>query len=154
VGEPAKELREGVDVKFKVAQQNGEEVLVRLLILGGPGQARPDIGKLPDTSALKPLTELGKEKYQGFEGGLYPDGKNERPAAHEKAGLELARKVVPLDAKGEPSADGKIVLLTIGMSNTGQASQGFQQNLAKLTDRNPKLVLVNGSVGGMVAVAM
>ena len=149
VADPAKALRDGVDVKFKLSQVGGNTVLVGILVLGPI-----ETGKLPDTSALKPLTELGKGKYQGFEGGLYPDGKNERPAGHEKAGLALARKVQPLDAAGKPNPDGKIVLLTIGMSNTGQASEGFQKNLANLADRNPRLVLVNGCVGGMVAVAM
>ena len=35
--------------------------------------------KKVDTSALTPLTDMGKRAYHGFTGGLYPDGKNERP---------------------------------------------------------------------------
>jgi hypothetical protein len=149
VADPAKALREGVDVKFKLGQVAGNTVLVGILVL-----APVEAGKLPDTSGLKPLPELGRDKHHGFEGGLYPDGKNERPAAHEKAGLALARKVQPLDADGKPSPDGKIVLLTIGMSNTSQATEGFQRMLRSEPDRNPRLVVVNGSVGGMVAAAM
>src|SRR5947199_298516 len=63
---------------------------------GSPAVDRATLAK------LRPLTELGKEKYQGFPGGLYPDGKNTRPAQHEAAGLALAKKVVPLDAAGLP----------------------------------------------------
>src|SRR5262245_17640282 len=107
-----------------------------------------------DTSKLKPLTALGTDKYQDHEGGLYPGGKNDRPAEHEKAGLALAKKVQPLDADGKPDPDGKIVLLSIGMSNTSQASEAFARLLAKDTDHNPKLVFVNGAQGAMTAKAI
>src|SRR5690349_2763314 len=36
---------------------------------------------------LTPLTDLGSGEYLGFAGGLYPDGKNSRPFAHEEAGV-------------------------------------------------------------------
>ena len=62
-----------------------------------------------DTSKLVPLTDLGTDQYQGFTGGLYPDGKNERPALHEAAGLALAKQVQPLDVDGMPNKQGKIV---------------------------------------------
>lgn len=107
-----------------------------------------------DPAKLVPLSELGAKKYQGFEGGFYPGGKNERPAAHEKAGLALAKTVRPLDAGGKPNAEGKVVLLSVGMSNTAQASQGFQKALAGFDDRHPRLVFVNGAQGGMTAVAI
>jgi hypothetical protein len=61
--------------------------------------------------------------------------------------------VQPLDADGRPSAGGKIVLLSVGMSNTSQVSQGFQRLLTADRDRNPRLVFVNGSQGGMTAAA-
>ena len=104
-----------------------------------------------DTTGLKPLTDLGIGAYRGFKGGLYPDGKNERPAGHEAAGLALAKQVVPLDRDGKPAADGKIVLLGIGFSNTVQAFAGFMQVAQGDTDINPRVVLVNGAVGGMSA---
>lgn len=110
--------------------------------------------KKVDTSKLKPLTELGSEEYQGFVGGLYPKGQNERPADHERAGIALAKQVRPLDASGKPSGDGRIVLLSIGMSNTSQASQGFERMSAKRGKTigvNPQLVFVNGAQGGMTA---
>ena len=94
---------------------------------------------------------MGNGKYQGFEGGLYPDGTNTRPASHEAAGQALARQIQPLDAEGKPSADGKIVLLGLGFSNTVQAFNGFMNVAKKDTTLNPKLVLVNGAVGGMAA---
>jgi Cu/Ag efflux protein CusF len=146
-------LKAGVAVMFKSVTQDGREVLIGVRRADGPAPGQPPLVKV-DTSKFKPLTELGSEKYQGYEGGLYPGGKNERPAAHEAAGLALARQVRPLDRDGKPSADGRIVLLSVGMSNTSQASQGFQKALASCDEKNPRLLFVNGAVGGMTAAAI
>jgi len=107
--------------------------------------------KKVDTSGLVPLTDLGAKEYRGFKGGLYPDGQNSRPAHHEAAGLKLAKQVRPLDAQGQPSQDGKIVLLGIGFSNTVQGFSGFLQVAKNDNDIHPQVVLVNGAVGGMSA---
>ena len=104
-----------------------------------------------DTSSLVPLVDLGQGEYQGFPGGLYPDGNNVRPAGHEAAGLALAAQVQPLDEQGKPSPAGKIVLLGIGFSNTVQAFDGFMQVTRADPNVNPKVTLVNGAVGGMSA---
>jgi hypothetical protein len=132
--------------------------------LGGSGgaggdirRARPDLAKarrLKDTSKLKPLTQMGKSLYEGQPGGLYPGGKNERPAAHEAAGVRLAKQVQPLDRDGKPAKDGKIVLLSVGMSNTMQISNGLEQALRRATGIHPRLVFVNGAQGGMTAEAI
>jgi len=47
---------------------------------------------------LPPLVDLGPgQTYKGQEGGLYPGGKNTRPAAHDAAGQKkIARAIVPL----------------------------------------------------------
>ena len=76
-----------------------------------------------ESTGMIPLSELGKGKYKGEEGGLYPGGVNTPPPAHEKAGLKLAQSMQPLDAQGHPSKDGKIVLMSVGMSNTQQESR-------------------------------
>ncbi len=103
-------------------------------------------------SQVKPITDMSPdERYKGAQGGLYPEGRNVRPANHTTAGLALSQQIQPLDKEGEPNADGKVVLLTIGMSNTQQASSGLLRMAKKETDLNPKLVLVNGALGGMVA---
>ncbi|HJZ57684.1 MAG TPA: hypothetical protein VKE74_22140 [Gemmataceae bacterium] len=144
--ERLKNLKVGSEVDFKAETRDGKEVL------WGVRAAQPQ--PRFDTSKLKPLTELGSEKYQGHAGGLYPDGKNERPAEHEKAGLALAKEVVPRDAAGKPDPAGKIVLLSVGMSNTSQESEAFARLLAKDAERNPKLVFVNGAQGSMTARAI
>jgi hypothetical protein len=104
-----------------------------------------------DSTGLVPLTDLGQGLYKGKPGGLYPGGRNERPEAHEAVGLRLARAVRPLDAEGKPAEDGKVVLLSIGMSNATQEFSAFQRLAANQPGLNPKLVLVDGAQGGMTA---
>ena len=67
-----------------------------------------------------PLNDLGDGKYLGFTGGLYESGSNAMPADHRAAGLAAASQIRPLDVNGNPSPNGKIVLLSLGMSNTTQ----------------------------------
>src|SRR5262249_6887056 len=142
-------FKEGSAVLFKTEKREGKEVIVELKL--DDGQPAPREQPKVDTSKLKPLTELGTEEYQGFKGGLYPDGKNDRPAAHEAAGLTLAKQIQPLDADGKPSADGKIALLSVGMSNTTQEFSTFKGIANADREKNPKLVLVDGAQGGMTA---
>jgi hypothetical protein len=149
------ELKAGVAVMFLAREANGKQLLVGMRLQGPGGRAAPPPLVKVDSSKLKPLTELtGKETYQGHTGGLYGKGRNERPAAHEAAGVALAMQVRPLDANGTPSPDGKIVLLSVGMSNTSQASGGFQQAIQGDRGINPHVLFVNGAVGGMTARAI
>jgi Cu/Ag efflux protein CusF len=143
-------FKEGAEIQFRPGTKDGKDVVVGLKLGGAAPETLPKV----DTSKLKPLTELGTEEYQGFKGGLYPDGKNERPAAHEAAGVALAKQVQPLDADGKPSATGKIVLLSAGMSNTSQASEAFKRALDGDKEKNPRLVFVNGAQGSMTAKAI
>ncbi len=135
-------IKVGADVQFRAAKKDGKDVLEGLKV-----NVLPQV----DLSHLKPLTEFGKDKYQDYEGGLYPDGKNERPANHEKAGLERAAKIEPLDSDGRPNPDGKIVLLSVGMSNASQVFGAFKTLADQDREKNPKLVIVNGAQGGMTA---
>ncbi|MGQ0720628.1 MAG: FlgD immunoglobulin-like domain containing protein [Candidatus Eiseniibacteriota bacterium] len=98
-----------------------------------------------------PLIDLGAGKYQGFEGGLYPGGSNVRPSAHEAAGLLRAAQVVPRDAAGRPDPNGKIVILTIGMSNTSMETDWFAFFSHSDVQRNPAVLVVNGAHGGLSA---
>ena len=104
-----------------------------------------------ESTGLVALTDLDKHRYQGEEGGLYPGGRNTPPPAHLKAGLALARQIAPLDAEGRSSPNGKIVLLSIGMSNTTQEFQAFQALAAADPSLNPRLTLVDGAQGGQTA---
>jgi PEP-CTERM motif len=69
--------------------------------------------------SFTPINDLGTGLYLNqFQGGLYPNGSNTVPTAHEAAGLQRAAAIQPLNAQGQPDANGKYVMISIGMSNT------------------------------------
>lgn len=141
--------KEGAAVMFRAARIDGKDTLLGIKL----ADAAPRGGSAPklDTSKFSPLNELGANQYRGFAGGLYPNGANERPSQHEAAGLALAKSVQPLDRSGKPAFDGRIVLLSIGMSNTTQEFSAFMRLAAQDRSKNPSVVLVDGAQGGMTA---
>lgn len=119
-------------------------------------------GQLPDTARV-PLTQLGTSTYRSFQGGLYPGGSNAVPAAHAALGATFARNIRPLNSSGQADAGGKIVLLSVGMSNTTQEFCGggptscqsisfVGQALADPAVDRSHLVIVDGAQGGRVIV--
>jgi hypothetical protein len=116
---------------------------------GRPGALAPPPR---DTTGLAPLDQMTTEdRYKGQDGGLYGSGKNQPPPGHLSAALAQAKKIVPLDADGKPSAQGKIVLLSIGMSNTTMEYSRFKQLADADTAKSPSLVIVDGAQGGQDA---
>ena len=98
---------------------------------------------------IPPITDLGIFYWRGFQGGLYPYGSNNRPIAHNLAGLNIAQNILPLDTAGNVDMiNGKIVWLSIGMSNTTMETQSFFSMVDTFAQVNPKLVLVDGAQGG------
>ena len=106
---------------------------------------------------LTPISDLGTGLYLGrYEGGLYPNGSNIVPAAHDMAGRARGLAVQPLAPDGTPSPNGKYVLLSIGMSNTTQEfcchPTTFMGRAAADADVNHStLVIANGAAGGQTA---
>lgn len=101
-----------------------------------------------------PVNDLGTNisPVTGLMGGLYPNGSNYMPPAHKSAGLQMASQVQCLDAAGNPDAtSGKIVWLSIGMSNCTMESQQFIPQAQAYPGINPNLILVNGAKGGQNA---
>jgi hypothetical protein len=98
-----------------------------------------------------PLTEMGETKWKSYEGGLYPNGENTRPDAHNSAGIDFSNSIVPLDNTGVPNDKGKIVLLSIGMSNCTQEFSAFKMIADTFQMKNPKLQIVDGAQGGQTA---
>jgi len=121
---------------------------------GQPGRPGRDMGPVPpptSSTGLIPLTDLGTSKYKGEDGGLYGGGSNEPPAAHRAAVEKQLKLIQPRDAQGQPAADGKIVLLSVGMSNTTMEFQVFKRQADADPQKSPRVQIVDGAQGGRVA---
>jgi hypothetical protein len=115
------------------------------------GRGRPITG---ETTGLVPLCDMGAtNSYKGEDGGLYGEGRNDPPSEHAAAARRELSRIQPLDAEGKPSPDGKIVLLSIGMSNTTQEYSEFMRRARQDAVLNPRLVIVDGAFGGQDVVA-
>jgi PKD repeat protein len=107
--------------------------------------------------SILPLNEMGFRSYAGYPGGLYPNHANARPPAHEAAGVAIAQAIQPLDSAGNVDTNnGKIVLLSLGMSNATQewASKGtnnFYRIATNDPSLNPRVRIVDGAFGGQDA---
>jgi hypothetical protein len=105
------------------------------------------------TTGLVPLDQMSaQDRYKDEDGGLYGGGKNQPPAEHQKAADRELAKITPLDPDGKPAAKGKIVLLSIGMSNTTQEFSKFKQLADADPDKSPAVLIVDGAQGGQDAV--
>ena len=115
-----------------------------LLLLGGAAAPASRSAAGSDCSktsiGLTALTDLGRGKYQGFEGGLYPGGRNAPSGRYLKLGLSRARAVKPVG--------GRIVLLSVGMSNTTMEFSTFKPLADADPRKNPRLTIVDGAQGG------
>ena len=111
---------------------------------------RPRLQPKDTIPGLVPLTEM-TEPYQGEDGGLYGGGKDEPPKAHKAAAERATAAIQPLDANGKPSPDGKIVLLSIGMSNCMRKFEALQRQARRDPQKAGNMVMVNGAQGGVTA---
>ncbi len=104
-----------------------------------------------ETTGLVPLTEIGEGRYKEQSGGLYGQGRNVPPAAHLKAAQVQAALIVPRDAQGNPSGAGKIVLISLGMSNTTQEFSAFKRTADEDPNKSPQVTIVDCAQGGQAA---
>jgi len=101
------------------------------------------------STGLIPLNAMGSSvRYKGEDGGLCGGGKNTPPQAHQAAALQAAKQITPLDAQGQPSRDGKIGFISLGMSNTAGEFLTFKEISDQDPDKSPAVTLVNCAVGG------
>ena len=120
--------------------------------------AQDNVCEGPFIPVSQPLTDLGSEEYvrleggpTGFTGGLYPGGSNRRPPAHDAYGIEMASQIRPLNSAGNPAPNGRIVMISVGMSNASSEFNGFISAAHEDPEVNPALKLINGAQGGRVS---
>ena len=118
-------------------------ILINGITFSQPNCAQTSVGYIP-------INDLGTgiSTQTGQMGGLYPNGSNYLPLVHKAAGLSFASQVQCLDANGNADAvNGKIVWMSIGLSNTTQETQQFIPIANAFPGKNPKLTLVDGALG-------
>ncbi len=106
------------------------------------------------TEPLKPLTDMtANEKYEGEDGGLYGLGSNEPPVTLKNAAAEALAKILPLNPNGTPSEHGKVVFVSISMSNATQEFSFFKQIADHDPRKSDKLTIVDCAQGGQTMAA-
>lgn len=111
----------------------------------------PTVNNPKIVAALVPLTEL-TATYKSEDGGLYGGGHNEPPPAHLEAARKQTAQIRPLDGQGHPAADGKIVLMSVGLSHTTMEFSEFKKVADADPEKSPLVVVVDGAQGGKPAV--
>jgi hypothetical protein len=115
----------------------------------GAPQRRPGGVTPREKTGLKPLTEMtAEDRYKEEDGGLYGQGRNTPPDEHRQAAERELARIEPLDAEGQPAADGQVAFISISMSNATQEFSRFK----RLADADPgksrRLTIVDCAQGG------
>lgn len=118
-----------------------------------PNRTEQSQPEAKDSTGLVPLTQLKDPKYKEMDGGLYGNGQNQPPEPQLKAALAAAAKITPLDLQGNPLPDGKVVLMSIGMSNTTMEFSQFAKMANDDPAKSSSLLIVDSAQGGKDAAA-
>jgi hypothetical protein len=144
---------EKLSVDDEAYLQHAKDVLSRAN--GGPArgqQQRPHAPPATQATGLVPLDQMtAEQRYKGEDGGLYGNGSNRPPEVHQRAADRELAQIVPRDRDGKPSASGKIVLISIGMSNATMEFSRFKQLADADPDKSGNVVIVDGAQGGQDA---
>jgi hypothetical protein len=119
----------------------------------GGGGGRP-ANQRKATAAMTPLTDMtAEDKYEGEDGGLYGQGSNEPPEALKKSADAALAQIKPLDAEGKASDSGKVVFISISMSNATQEFSFFKGIADSDKRKSDKLTIVDCAQGGQTMAA-
>ena len=128
------------------------EMATALLVIASAPETALAGGNCAVTSTgLVPVNDLGAGYYKGAQGGLYPGGSSLRPAAHDRD-LDRVGRVQLLNSAGSPDpAGGKIVFISIGMSNTTAEFSAFVPKANADPQKNSRVVIVDCAEGGQAS---
>ncbi|GEP41590.1 hypothetical protein [Brevifollis gellanilyticus] len=119
---------------------------------GGGRGGQANQRKAPES--MTPLTDMTAEaRYEGEDGGLYGKGSNEPPAELQKSAEAALAQIQPLNAEGKPAADGKVVFVSISMSNATQEFSVFKRIADGDPRKSGKLTIVDCAQGGQTMAA-
>lgn len=131
------------------------EVLITATYLGNTVSTLVTVSHAPLANNIPIMDMTAGQTYMGFSGGLYENGSNTPPTDHhDPDGVALGKQIQPLDINGNPSANGAIAFISIGLSNTSLEFGGFVNYVADPTRSsqvNPRLVVLNGAKPGEAA---
>jgi len=93
-----------------------------------------------------PLNDLGISQYNGYTGGLYPNGLNTPSGTYAADLLSTCSNIIPIDSFGVPNATkGYVIFISMGASTGGK-------NMTTLISKtngnplvNPRLKIMNGN---------
>jgi hypothetical protein len=116
-----------------------------------PAQPQGKAIQATESTGLVPVSDMTAQTYKGQTGGLYGEGRNTPPEAHQAAAQKESAKIQSLDAEGRPSKTGKIVLISVGMSNTTQEFSMFKKLADADPNKSPFVAIVDCAQGGQAA---
>lgn len=100
-------------------------------------------------ASLKPLCDMtAEDRYEGEDGGLYGGGRNEPPEWLQKQADAALKTIQPLNAEGRPDDQGRIVLVSISMSNATQEFSTFKRIADTDARKSERLTIVDCAQGG------
>lgn len=121
---------------------------------GSPGGRGGQANQRKAPASMTPLTDMSaEERYEGEEGGLYGKGSNEPPAELKKSAEAAIEQIQPLNDEGKPAEGGKIVLVSISMSNATQEFSCFKRIADADPRKSGKLTIVDCAQGGQTMAA-
>lgn len=101
-----------------------------------------------------PIADLGKNTFNGYTGGKYPDGENAIPAEHFKTGMKMSMRIQPLNTSGEiDTSNGSIGFLILGFSTAAMTGRYFR-NLSSVMHIQENVKIIIGAQGGRDMNAM
>ncbi len=122
---------------------------LKLVLICFPLAALAQSPQPTQSTGLKPLCDMtASDKYKSEEGGLYGKGQNSPPELHRQAAIAELAKIQLLNSDGKPARDGRVVFVSISMSNATQEFSFFKRIADEDSAKSASLTIVDCAQGG------